>query len=124
MARCSAIKANGERCKGIAKAGSEWCPAHDPARAEERHKAASKAARSKPGRELIEVKDRLRELAEDILSGEADRGRAAVAGQILNVYLRAVSVEIKQREVEELERRLEELESYLQARGSGGRGYG
>jgi hypothetical protein len=30
---CPAIKANGERCRGIVGAGSAYCLAHDPARA-------------------------------------------------------------------------------------------
>jgi hypothetical protein len=38
---------NGERCKGIAAAVSDYCPTHDPARAEARKRAASKAARSR-----------------------------------------------------------------------------
>jgi hypothetical protein len=41
---------------------------------------------------------------------------AAVASQVLNVYLRAVSIEMKLREVEELERRMEELEALVAAR--------
>src|SRR5215217_7441401 len=47
MRGCSAIKANGERCRGIAATGSDYCPAHDPARADARIKAASKAAKSR-----------------------------------------------------------------------------
>jgi hypothetical protein len=27
MSQCDAIKPNGERCRGIAKAASDWCPA-------------------------------------------------------------------------------------------------
>jgi hypothetical protein len=53
---CPAIKANGERCKGIVGAGSAYCPAHDPAREGARWRAASKAARNKPDAELKGVK--------------------------------------------------------------------
>ena len=48
MRGCPAIKANGERCKGIVGAGSHYCPAHDPAREGARRRAASKAAGNKP----------------------------------------------------------------------------
>jgi len=53
---CPAIKANGERCKGIVGAVSHYCPAHDPAREGARRRAASKAARSKPEAQLKGVR--------------------------------------------------------------------
>jgi hypothetical protein len=43
---------------------------------------------------------------------------AAVASQVLNVYLRAVSVELKVREQTEIIERLEALEAQAQNRGS------
>jgi len=84
---------------------------------------ASKAARSKPSRELAGIKQRLWDLANDVLEGRQDRGVAAVASQVLNVYLRAVSVELKVREQQELTERLEELETLLEQR-KGERRYG
>ncbi len=60
--------------------------------------------------ELAEIKARLSALADDVLEGKADRGDAAVAAQVLNVYLRAVSVELKVVEQRELIERLEALE--------------
>ena len=45
-----------------------------------------------------------------------DRGVAAVASQVLNVYLRAVSVELKVKEQLELIERLEEVEAILEQR--------
>ena len=44
-----------------------------------------------------------------MLEGRKDRGDAAVAGQLLNTYLRAVGVELRVREQEELVREVEEL---------------
>jgi hypothetical protein len=70
---------------------------------------ASRAGKAKPNREISEVKRRLSTLADDVLAGEVDKGVAAVASQVLNVYLRAVSVELKARELE-LEARIEALE--------------
>jgi len=58
-------------------------------------------------------------MADGVLSGETDRAAAAVAGQLLNVKLRAIEVERKIRETEELEARLEALELH---RGQGGAG--
>jgi hypothetical protein len=119
MRGCSAIKANGERCKGIAATGSDYCPAHDPARAEERSRVASKAARSRSvavmeTRTITIIKDALKDLYDAVLEGRVDRSAAAVANQIANTQLRAVEVERRVREQDELEIRLDELEGLLE----------
>jgi len=56
-----------------------------------------------------------------VLEGNVDRADAAVAGQLLNTVIRAVSVEMKVREQEELVERLEALESALEQRKDGSR---
>ncbi len=55
-----------------------------------------------------------------MLEGHTGKGEAAVAGQLLNYVIRAVSVELKVKEVEELEVRLAELEAALEKRGERG----
>ena len=74
------------------------CWAHDPANAERRRRGQSRGGRNKPTKELAAIKQRLSDLADDVLEGNVERGVAAVASQVLNVYLRAVSVELKARE--------------------------
>ena len=74
----------------------------------------SRAARSKPSRELTGIKQRLSDLADDVLAGRQEKGVAAVASQVLNVYLRAASVELKAREQLELIERLEAIEEGLE----------
>jgi hypothetical protein len=124
MARCAGIKRDGGQCTVIVNgAQTTYCYQHDPKRAEERRRNASRAARSKPNRELVGIKQRLSDLADDVLAGEVDRGVGAVASQILNVYLRAVSVELKAREQLELTERLEALEEALEQQ-KGDRRYG
>jgi hypothetical protein len=127
LSRCTAIKASGERCKGRAVEGSEWCWNHNPAHADERRrhgaKGGKRGGRGRPQVELQEIKQRLSDLADDVLAGEVDKGTAAVASQVLTVYLRAVSVELKAREQLELIERLEGLEEALEQR-KGQRGYG
>ena len=124
MARCAGIKRDGGRCTVIVD-GSQttYCYQHDPKRAEERRRNASRAARAKPSRELLGIKQRL---SDAVLTGEVDRGGAAGASQILNVYLRAVSVELKVREQLELTERLEALEEALDRNNgkAGGRPWG
>ncbi len=119
MPRCSGIKRDGGRCAAIVN--GSYCYQHDPARADERSRNASKAGRSRPSRELANIKQRLSDLADDVLEGRQDKGVAAVASQVLNVYLRAVSVELKAREQLELIERLEALEEMLEARQGAGR---
>src|ERR671910_3060574 len=120
MALCSGIKADGGRCKAQAIRGSAYCVGHDPDQAEARRRRASKGGkrggRGRPQAELGDIKRRLSDLAEDVLEGRQEKGTAAVASQVLNVYLRAVSVELKAREQMELIERLESLETLLEQR--------
>lgn len=123
MTQCIGVKPNGELCKGVAIRDRDYCPAHDPARKEARRRNASKAARSKPGREIKDLKAQLEDLATDVLSGLIDPKVGAVVTQILNARTRLLETERKIRETEELEKRLETLEALLdqkdEARGWG-----
>lgn len=122
LAQCTAIKADGERCKGVAIGLSEWCYQHAPQHAEERSRNGSKGGRrggrgrSSPAGELTEVKATLRELTEDVLSGKRDKSIATVANLLLNTRLRAVELERRWRDTQELEGRLEALEGVLKGR--------
>jgi hypothetical protein len=114
MAVCRATKANGDPCRAPATGPRGYCWAHDPAHAEERSRMASKAARSKPNRELSTIKALLEDLTNRVLSDDLETGRAAVANQLINTRLRAIEQERKMRETEELEERLEALEEALE----------
>jgi hypothetical protein len=120
MARCAAIKRNGERCKVEAMPDAQWCWSHDPDHAEERRRRASKGGkrggRGRPYAELAEVKQLIRGLVEDVMEGKRDRADAAVCGQLLNVQLRAIATELQVKEQTELIERLEELEALEEAR--------
>jgi len=72
---------------------------------------ASKAGRSKPNREVADLKRQLEDLAEGVLEGRVDRGDAAVVNQILNTRSRLIELERKIKESEEFEARLAELEA-------------
>jgi hypothetical protein len=78
---------------------------------------AAKGGKSKPGRELQDVKTLCRDLTDRVLSGALQPGPAAVANQLINTRLRAIEQERKVRETEELEKRLERLEEALEKRG-------
>ena len=108
---CAGITRGGERCTQSVKAGEQYCHRHDPSRSEERKRAASRAGKSKPNKELVNIKRQLQELTDNVLAGEVGRADAAVCGQLLNVLLRALETERKVRETDELEERIVALES-------------
>lgn len=122
MTLCSGIRADGGRCKAQAMRNSAFCLGHDPDQAEARRRRASKGGkrggRGRPQAELQDLKRRLSDLADDVLAGKVNRSSAAVAGQLLNTYIRAVSVELKAREQLELIERLEMLEEALKQKGN------
>ena len=126
MAKCSGITRAGAACKGIPIDGSQWCYVHNPAHSEERRRhgarGGKRGGRGRPKAELSGIKERLSGLVDDVLAGRVNRSSAAVAGQLLNTYIRAVSVELKAREQMEITERLEELEVQMQAKPGGRRG--
>jgi hypothetical protein len=124
LAKCTGITRAGERCKGIAIDGSDYCYAHDPDRAEERrrnaHKGGKRGGRGRPSVELARLQGRFEELAEKVLSGDVERGIGAVVGQLLNGARSCVRDALSAREQEELVARLEALEEALERNSSGG----
>jgi hypothetical protein len=118
---CTGTKRDGSPCTLPSSGLRDLCWAHDPANAERRSRGQSRGGRNKPSRELVDIKRRLSELANDVLEGRVERGDGAVVSQILNVYLRAISVELKVTEQRELIERLEELEQAAEGRRGGSR---
>jgi predicted RNA-binding Zn ribbon-like protein len=127
MNRCLGTKRDNSPCTVSVEPPQTYCWWHDPANADARKQAAARggkrAGRGRPQAELSDIKRRLSDLADDVLAGEVDKGVAAVASQILNVYLRAVSVELSVREQLELVERLEALEEATEQE-KGGRQWG
>jgi hypothetical protein len=121
MNRCPGYKRDGSRCTVTVEPPTTYCWWHDPANADARRRAASRggrrAGRGRPQAELSSLKRQLQEMADGVLSGEMDRSAAAVAGQLLNIKLRAIEVERKVKETEELEARLEALEQAQRSKG-------
>jgi hypothetical protein len=122
MAVCAGTKRDGSRCTATVEPPQAYCWWHDPANADERRRAASKAGKSRPNRELVGVKAQLQDLTRDVLAGDLETGRAAVANQLINTRLRAIEQERKNRETEDLEARIEALEQAQEKGGSRWRG--
>jgi len=114
LAKCAAITQAGTACKGIPIEGSSYCYVHHPDHAEERRRHGSRGGkrggRGRPVAELARLQRRLEELAGRVLSGEVERARAAVAGQLLNGARACIRDGLTARELEEFEARLEALE--------------
>jgi hypothetical protein len=119
MPQCAGIKRDGGRCTVVVGSGQSHCYAHDPARANERRRNASRGGRAKGSGELADLKKQIKDLASDVLEGSQDRGRAAVANQLYNTLIRAIEQERKLRELGELAERLEALEEVLKGRKAG-----
>ncbi len=117
MGRCTATKRDGSPCTLPSNGPHGLCWAHDPKNAERRRRGQSRGGKNKPSRELVAIKRQLLQLADDVLSGGVERADAAVAGQLLNVLLRAFEVERKIKETEEFEERLEALERAQASKG-------
>jgi hypothetical protein len=118
MGKCSGITRTGTACKGTPIDGSQWCYVHHPDHAEERRRhgarGGKRGGRGRPQAEVNAVKTRLQDLVDGVLDGEVKRADAAVAGQLLNTYIRAVGVELRVREQEELVREVEELRQMVE----------
>src|SRR5215210_8178156 len=99
MPRCAGTTRDGRQCTVSVKPPLTHCYQHDPKRAEERKRNASRGGRSKGNGELGELKKRIKDLAAEVLDGRAERGRAAVANQLYNTLIRAVEQERKMREL-------------------------
>ena len=131
MARCQRIKGDGERCKGTAMPGADWCYSHDPERAEERRANARKGGktggRGRPSVEMGDLRAEIRAVVLGVLSGRVQRGIGATVFMGYNTLLRAVEVERKVHEQDVVEARLDELAERLQrakAEDDHERGYG
>ena len=120
MARCSGITRAGTACRGTPIDGSTYCYVHDPAYAEQRRRhgarGGKRGGRGRPTTELARLGARFEELADKVLSGEVERARGAVAGQLLQGARACVRDGLTAREQMELTERLEALEVALEQR--------
>ena len=101
MAVCGGTKRDGAPCTAVVTTDRRFCYHHDPARAEERRRNASRAASAKHSsvaQELRDVRDLIWELLgltiADRLPYRARRELQNVV-QLLQCYLRAVELEMR-----------------------------
>lgn len=113
MAQCSGITRSGTRCTAGVSPGAEYCPNHDPARADARRRHAAKAGSSRPNRDVARLKSKVAELYRQVEAGETEARVGAVLAQIANTEIRVLETERKIRDQDDIEERLAELEGQL-----------
>jgi len=109
MNQCSATKPNGERCKRTADGPEDYCWAHDPKNAAERHRSASKAATAKADKEVKEVKRDIRDLVAMIRDEGFDPTAANAINRLYNTLLAYILAERGIYREEDLAVRIREL---------------
>jgi hypothetical protein len=109
MSTCAGITRQGQRCTLSAQGSSGMCHLHDPARADQRHRHASKAARSKGNKEVSTLKEEIKRVITDVKAGELDRNDAAVMIQGYRALKDFIALERQVRETDELAAEIEEL---------------
>jgi hypothetical protein len=85
------------------------CWLHDPARADQRHRHASKAARSKGNKEVAALKEEIKRVIADVKAGDLDRNDAAVMIQGYRALKDFIALERGIRVEDELAAELEEI---------------
>ena len=116
MPRCAGVRPDGSQCERVIGSGSTYCYSHDPARKEQRKKAAAKAGSTPWNSEVREAKCTLKKLAQDVLAGDVDRSDASVVAQVLGVLARFLEVERKLNEQHNVLERIAELEAIADQR--------
>jgi hypothetical protein len=109
MSTCAGITQAGRRCTLSADPSSGMCWLHDPSRADQRHRHASKAARSKGNKEVADLKEEIKRLIADVKGGDLDRNDAAVMIQGYRALKDFIALERQVKETDELAAEIEEL---------------
>src|SRR5215212_3500445 len=110
MGVCAGSKRDGSSCTIIVESPKQYCWWHDPSNSNQRKRSAAKAGRSKPNRELADLKSKIEQLAEDVLEGKVPTGRGAITNQVYNTLIRCLELERRLKETEELEGRISAIE--------------
>ena len=106
---CRATKRDGSPCTLPVKGPDGYCWAHSPEHADERRRAASRAGRSRPSREVRDLKADLRELITRVEEGQLSPTRANTMIRAFSVLLDYIKLERGVYLEEELAARLEAL---------------
>jgi hypothetical protein len=109
MGQCIATKRNGGPCTLPAVGRDGYCWAHSPKNAGERRRAASKAGKSKPSREVRTIKEEIVAAIAGVRDGSLDRNIARAMFTGYGVLLDYIKLERGVYVEEELAARLDAL---------------
>jgi len=109
MNRCSATKANGERCENVVHGSQELCWSHAPENAAKRRRNASKAATAKADKEIRETKAEIRELVRMVREECFDVSKANTINRLYQTLLQYIIVERGIYREDDLAQRIREL---------------
>jgi len=116
--RCQGITSQGRRCEKLIGSSATLCFLHDPEAAQKRSEMASKAAKARHGggerAEIVELRQELRELAEQIRQRKVTPGIGSVVNQVLGTLLRTFEQQRKQAEFDEIRHEMGELRSLFE----------
>jgi hypothetical protein len=87
----------------------EFCHLHDPTRADERRRTASKAGRTRDNKEVATLKEEIKGVIADVKAGDLDRNDAAVMIQGYRALKDYLALERQVRETDQLAAEIEEL---------------
>ena len=110
MVRCGGFKRDGASCAVSVAEEQGYCWWHSPENAEERRRATSRGGKAKANPLTRELHRQLAKLVDDVVTGELQAYRGAVAYKLINGRIRLLETERKITEQEDLLERLDALE--------------
>ena len=110
MNQCRGTKPNGERCTLTVEPPYAYCWHHAPERAEQRRRAASKGGSGRVSSEVRGLREMLKALTDQVISGDLETARGAVANQLITTQIKLLEYERRAKDLDELIERLERLE--------------
>ena len=122
--RCPATKRDGSQCTVTVNPPQTYCWWHDPDHADKRRRTASKGGRARAGKVIKGLHRLLEDLTNQVITGELETSRGAVANQLISTRIRLLEHERRVKETEELEERIEALERTLEGGEGGMSGWG
>jgi septal ring factor EnvC (AmiA/AmiB activator) len=83
---------------------------HAPERAEQRRRAASKGGSGRVSSEIRQLRERLKTLTDQVIEGDLETARGAVANQLITTQIKLLEYERRTKDLDDLLERLERLE--------------
>ena len=113
MARCAGDKGDGSRCTTIVRGEQRYCYWHDPDRADERSRNASKGGKARANKEVVALKAEIKQLIADVKAKDLDRNDALALIAAYRLLKDFVELERRVKETDELAAELAELKEEL-----------